>query len=328
MGKISTDVEILEKSWNGDGKKLCEDFISAASQIILNKKAEIRLALICFLARGHLLIEDIPGVGKTTFVKTLRYLLGLGFSRIQFTSDLLPGDILGTSIYDPQAKAFKLNQGPIFSDFVLADELNRATPRTQSALLQAMEERQISIDRETHDLPACFFLVATQNPRFHLGTYPLPESQLDRFLMRIELGYPGPEAEATLLLNSGSRMQPETLQPIFDRVQIDVIQKRVKNVHISLEIANYIQRILAASRESQLSSGARSKIIGLSTRGGLALAEAAKAAAFLSGREFVLPEDVQSVVLSVINHRITEGEHSFQQSAVCVKELVDSVAIS
>jgi MoxR-like ATPase len=309
------------RSWDGEGKKICEEFVNSASQVILNKKQEFKFALTSFLAQGHFLIEDIPGVGKTTFVKTVGHLLGFKLNRIQFTSDLLPGDILGTPIYDNKLGTFKFYPGPVFSDFILADELNRATPRTQSALLQAMEERSVTVDRETYALSPLFFLVATQNPRFHLGTYSLPESQLDRFLMRIELGYPGSEAEISLLENSGTRKKSEELLPILNETQWTEIREKIKTIHISREVAGMIFKLLTLSRDSQ------NQLSGLSTRAGLALAECAKATAFLSGRDFVLPEDIQSIAVPVINHRILQGEQNMGEALSRARDLVTQLEI-
>jgi MoxR-like ATPase len=303
------------------GVELTSTFLKSASEVILNKEHEFKLSLTCFLAHGHLLIEDIPGVGKTTFVKTLARLLDLQFGRIQFTNDLLPSDIIGTSIYDTNENVFRFHKGPLFAQLVLIDELNRATPKTQSALLQAMEERHVSIEGKNYYLPEPFFLVATQNPRFQLGTFSLPESQLDRFMMRIQLGYPGADAEKELLRNGNRSLQLENLKPVFNPEILSQIKGQVNNIFVSVSIAEYIQKILEQSRQAQ------KDVVGLSPRAGLSLVAAAKAWAFLSGRDMVLPEDVQAVATSVINHRISSGEITFRSSAALAEGLVNSIEI-
>ena len=303
------------------GIELSNAFIKSASEVIFNKEQEFKLSLTCFLAQGHLLIEDIPGVGKTTFVKTLARLLNLQFGRIQFTNDLLPSDIIGTSIYDTNENVFRFHKGPLFAQLVLIDELNRATPKTQSALLQAMEERHVSIEGKNYFLPEPFYLVATQNPRFQLGTFSLPESQLDRFMMRIQLGYPGAEAERELLREGNRTYQLGNLNPIFTPEIFNHVTEAMSKVFISESIAEYVQKILEQSRQKQ------KDIIGLSPRAGLSLVAAAKAWAFLSGREMVLPEDVQAVAIAVINHRISSGEITFRSSATLAEGLVKSVEV-
>lgn len=303
----------------GEGLKICRTFLTAAREVMMDQDEKIHLALICFLAQGHLLIEDIPGVGKTTFAQVMNQLLGLSMGRIQFTQDLLPADILGNLIYRPQSELFEFRPGALFSQFVLADELNRANPKTQSALLQCMEERQVSLDRETYSLPSPFFMVATQNPRHQVGTYPLPESQLDRFLMRIQLGYPNAEAEVELLLNRRALRSFKSLLPLFKPEDFPMIFEKVGAIHVSFEIAQWIQKILTQSRKSN------PKIIGLSPRAGLALIEASKAAAYLAGRTFVMPEDVKQVAAAVINHRISSGDQNVDHSIALANELVNSV---
>ncbi len=311
------------KSEDDLGKELLAAFLKGASQIIFNKEEEFKLALTCFLAQGHLLIEDIPGVGKTTFVKTLGRLLGLQFGRIQFTNDLLPSDIVGTSIYDTQERKFKFHRGPIFSQLVLIDELNRATPKTQSALLQAMEERSVTVEGATYALPVPFFLVATQNPRFQLGTFSLPESQLDRFMMRIQLGYPGAAAEKRLLLDTSRSGRHETLSPVLlHSTDMNQLKSLIEGVHVSETLASYVQNILENSRNQQ------KDMVGLSPRAGLSLISAAKAWAFLSGRKMVLPEDIQAVSVAVINHRISNIESTYRASAALAENLVQSVEIT
>lgn len=273
-------------------------FRKAAGQVILDKDREIALTLCCLVADGHLLIEDVPGVGKTTLVKTIARLMNLESSRIQFTNDMLPADIVGSSIFDEEKRAFSFHRGPIFAQTVLADELNRATPKTQSACLQAMEERKITVDGITHSLPTPFFLIATQNPRQQIGTFPLPESQLDRFLMRVELGYPSRAAEKKLLLGESRLLMVEDLEPVFNPLDLLEIQKAARAVHISESIVNYIQDLVSKSREN-VSIGR-----GLSPRGSLNLVHAAKAWALLQKRQMVLPEDVQAIAIPVMSHRL------------------------
>ena len=279
-----------------------QQFWKVANGIILDKEKELMLTMCSLMANGHLLIEDIPGVGKTTLVKMLSRLLGLKTSRIQFTNDLLPGDILGSSIFDPDKRGFNFYPGPIFSELILADELNRATPKTQSAFLQVMEERKVTMDGETHSLPQPFFIIATQNPRQQIGTFSLPESQLDRFLMRIEIGHPSREAERKLLLGVSRESLLTQLEPIFNAQDLLEIQKMVSQVHISEAIVDYLQDIIAMTR-TQKDSGN-----GLSPRGALCLVSASRAWAYLQNRQMVLPEDVQAVAISVMSHRLNPSE--------------------
>jgi MoxR-like ATPase len=278
-----------------------EEFFQQASSVLLDKENEIRLGMACILANGHLLIEDVPGVGKTTMVHLFSRSLSLGFSRVQFTNDLLPADIVGNSIFDPRTQEFRFHKGPLFGQLVLADELNRATPKTQSALLQAMEERQISIDGHTYELPKPFFVVATQNPRQQVGTFPLPESELDRFLMRLSFGFPNREAEHRLLAGEDRKKILDKVRPVLKADELLAIQDSVRRTHTSPAVINYIQDILDASRSG------RWECQGLSPRAGLGLVAAAKAWSWLAGREIVLPEDVQAVALQVISHRMGAG---------------------
>jgi MoxR-like ATPase len=272
-------------------------------RIVVGKDTPLRLALACLLARGHLLIEDIPGVGKSTLAQALASTLGLHYARIQFTSDLLPADVLGVSIFEPAAQAFRFHAGPIFHSVVLADEINRAPPKTQSALLEAMEERQVSADGETRPLPDPFFVIATQNPAEQIGAYPLPESQLDRFLMAIELGYPEPDAERELLISGDRRARIPTLSPCADAATLLAWQREAVAVHVAPALLDYVQALLAASRGSG-STGAPGIQRGLSPRAGLLLVAAARAWALLAGRPMVLPEDVQAVFPAVAGHRL------------------------
>lgn len=289
------------------------------NQIILGKPHISRLALSCFLAGGHLLIEDVPGVGKTTLAHTLAKVLGLDFQRLQFTSDMLPADILGVSIFDRDQQQFTFHPGPIFRQLVLADEVNRATPRTQSALLETMEERQVSIEGQTYPLPEPFFVIATQNPSHQIGTFPLPESQLDRFLMRLEMGYPDAEAERQLLQGESRHQLLQKLNQCVDPATLMALQAAARQIHASLALVDYVQKLLAFSRESGLYR------FGLSPRAGLGLLSAAKAWALIEGRQQVLPEDVQAVLPSVVNHRLQskQGEPVSDFSA----DLISQVAI-
>jgi MoxR-like ATPase len=274
-------------------------------RIVVGKQTPLRLALACLLARGHLLIEDIPGVGKSTLAQALASTLGLHYARIQFTSDLLPADVLGVSIFDPATQGFRFHAGPIFHSVVLADEINRAPPKTQSALLEAMEERQVSADGETRPLPDPFFVIATQNPAEQIGAYPLPESQLDRFLMAIELGYPEPDAERELLISGDRRARIPTLSPCADPATLLAWQREAHAVHVAPALLDYVQALLAASRGTG-SNGATTAVVprGLSPRAGLLLVAAARAWALLAGRPMVLPEDVQAVFSGVAGHRL------------------------
>ena len=289
------------------------EVIAAANQVILGKETQIRLALACLLARGHLLIEDLPGVGKTTLAHTLARLLGLQFSRIQFTSDMLPADVIGISIFDRDHSVFRFLPGALFSQVLLADEINRATPKTQSALLEAMEERQVTTEGETRPLPEPFFVIATQNPSTQIGTFPLPESQLDRFLLRIELGYPDRTAERALLEGGGRRDQWPTLAACFMPDQLIPLQKQAAAVQASPALLDYLQTLIEATRSSP------QFVHGLSPRAALALLAAARAWAFIDGRAMVLPEDVQAVLPSVACHRlrvVNSASHASQDDIV------------
>ncbi|HEX7043700.1 MAG TPA: AAA family ATPase [Burkholderiales bacterium] len=279
-------------------RRLLDAALSAAGDVVLGKERQIRLAVACLLARGHLLIEDLPGVGKTTLAHVLAQVLGLDFKRIQFTSDLLPADILGVSIYQPETREFRFHRGPVFAQLVLADEINRATPKTQSALLEVMEERQVTSDGMTLRLPEPFFVIATQNPQHLIGTFPLPESQLDRFLMRLELGYPDPRAERALLKGRDRRELLRETPAVMDAAALLALQQQAAQLHASDALIDYVQALAAATRESPALA------LGLSPRGALALLRAARAWALLAGRDHVVPEDVQAVAEPVIGHRV------------------------
>ncbi|HEP7920131.1 TPA: AAA family ATPase [Pseudomonas aeruginosa] len=277
-----------------------EACLKAVDEILLGKDRQVRLALACLLARGHLLIEDLPGMGKTTLSHALARVLGLSFQRIQFTSDLLPGDILGTSVFDKDSGQFVFHPGPIFAELVLADEINRATRKSQSALLEAMEEGQVTIEGATRPLPEPFFVIATQNPASQGGTFSLPESQLDRFLMRLSLGYPGRAAERSLLLGEARRDLLPRLEPLLDHAALAAFQAEVPKVRASDALVDYVLRLVEATRTQPAFA------LGLSPRGSLALLAAARAWALLAGRDYVIPEDVQAVLPAVAGHRLRD----------------------
>jgi MoxR-like ATPase len=272
--------------------------IQRAGTIILGKETQVRLSLACLLARGHLLIEDLPGVGKTTLAHLLARLLGLQFQRIQFTSDMLPADIIGVSVYDRESASFKFHPGPVFSQLILADEVNRATPKTQSALLEAMEEHQVTAEGETRRLPEPFFVIATQNPSNQVGTFALPESQLDRFLMRIELGYPDRDAERALLQGSDRRDMIANMEPALAPGDLVALQASVRQVHAAPALIDYVQALVEYSRRSPDYAN------GLSPRAALSMLHAARAWAMLEGRDKVIPEDIQAVLPGVAGHRL------------------------
>lgn len=274
-----------------------EAVLNAIGRIVLDKPEQIRLSIACLLAGGHLLLQDLPGMGKTTLAESLSRVLGLDYHRVQFTSDMLPADILGLSIFNPESQQFEFRPGPIFTQILLADEINRSSPKTQSALLEAMEERQVSQDGVTRALPAPFFVIATQNPLQQSGVYPLPESQLDRFLMCLSLGYPSAQAERDLLLGVDRRELLAALQPLLNTATLQQWQQRIVQIHTAVPVLDYLQRLVAKSRESR-------QHVGLSTRGVLALKRAAQAYAFVQGRHFVTPEDVQAVFVGVADHRL------------------------
>lgn len=293
--------------------------LSRASDIILGKENVIKLAFCSLLSRGHLLIEDLPGVGKTTLAHLIGKLTGLDFHRIQFTSDLLPADILGVSVYERNSESFNFHPGPVFCQLLLADEVNRATPKTQSALLEAMEEMQVTIDGSTHKLPKPFFVIATQNPASQIGTFPLPESQLDRFLMRIKIGFPDSLSERALLEGKDRREMLEDIDAVLSPEKLIQLQQAASSIHVAPALLDYCQAILTHSRKPGVF------VHGLSPRAGLALINAAKSWALMNSRQEVLPDDLQAVLPAVVNHRLV-----FQESVSSNdpgKHLLDHVPV-
>jgi MoxR-like ATPase len=303
-------------------QELIEEAVADLGKIILGKETQIRLCLVCLLARGHLLIEDIPGVGKTTLAHALAGTLGLSYQRIQFTSDLLPADIVGVSVFEQETAQFRFHRGPVFAQLVLADEVNRATPKAQSALLEAMEEHQVTVDGQTYPMTEPFFVIATQNPVYQVGTFPLPESQLDRFLMRIELGYPEPSLERQLLLGADRRDLLTRLSSSISAQQLLRLQNEVPRVHASEALLDYVQAIARFTREApEFQSG-------LSPRAVIALLRAAQAWAFMQGHPGVLPEDVQAVLPSVAGHRLAPREDSrFRDAGEIGRHVLEAVPV-
>ncbi|MES2931917.1 MAG: MoxR family ATPase [Pseudomonadota bacterium] len=284
-------------------------------QIVVGKDQQIRQALACLLAGGHLLIEDVPGVGKTTLAHALAISLGLQFNRVQFTSDLLPADVAGISIFERESNSFVFHPGPVFTQVLLADEINRATPKTQSGLLEAMEERQVTADGVTRDLPTPFFVIATQNPAHQVGTFPLPESQLDRFLMCLSLGYPDAAAERALLMGEDRRSMLKAMQTVMQPAELMAAQQALRSIHVSTALVDYVQALAHASRQNTLFAE------GMSPRAAIALLQAARAWAALEGRNHVNPEDVQAVLVPVIAHRLRPLK-SAGGAALASRELV------
>ncbi|MFC6673884.1 AAA family ATPase [Marinobacterium aestuariivivens] len=303
-------------------RRKIEQAVSSVSTLVLGKDSQIRMALTCLFSQGHLLIEDLPGMGKTTLAHGLAQVLGLSFQRVQFTSDMLPADIIGVSIFDQQASAFRFHPGPVFTQLLLADEINRTTPKTQSALLEAMEERQVTLDGETHLLPEPFFVIATQNPITQFGTFPLPESQLDRFLMRIELGYPAPEAERQLLSEGRYRRQQSPLPVCIDLDDLNEIREACRRVRVSDSLIDYLQRLVQYSREAPQFA------YGVSPRGSLALLQCARTWAYMQGREYVVPEDVQTLLEPVIGHRLRAAEQvGGHGSEALIRQMLEQVDV-
>lgn len=301
---------------HADPVELIAATIAQLNRIILGKEHQMRLCISCLLARGHLLIEDIPGVGKTTLAHALAESLGLSYQRIQFTSDLLPADIIGVSIFERETSSFQFHRGPVFSQLVLADEVNRATPKAQSALLEAMEEHQVTADGNTYPLAAPFFVIATQNPVYQIGTYPLPESQLDRFLMRIELGYPDATLERQLLMGQDRRDLLATLSPTLSPQQLLLMQTMVPKVHASDALLDYVQAIVRYTRESPKFEA------GLSPRAAIALLRAAQAWALIHGHTGVVPEDVQAVLGAIAGHRLKPRDDTAAKTPAEIGQLL------
>jgi MoxR-like ATPase len=291
--------------------------LSQLNRVILGKDAQIRLCFACLLARGHLLIEDIPGVGKTTLAHAIAKSLGLSFQRVQFTSDLLPADVLGVSIYDRETGKFRFQRGPIFAQLVLADEINRASPKAQSALLEAMEERQVTLDGQSMPLPEPFFVIATQNPQEQVGTFPLPESQLDRFLMRVHLGYPAAAAERELLCGVDRRDLVNSLSPVVSVEGLRKMQQGVLEIHVAPALLDYVQALVAHTRSAAGLS------VGLSPRAAIGLLRAARAWAMIAGRSAVIPEHVQAVFAAVVEHRFAQRDGG----AAAVNHLLEAVPV-
>jgi MoxR-like ATPase len=297
-----------------------ESALKHLNQVILGKETQLKMAMSCLLAGGHLLIEDLPGMGKTTLSHALASVLGLQYNRIQFTSDLLPADILGVSIFEKEQGTdlgrFRFHAGPVFTQLLLADEINRATPKSQSALLEAMEEHQVTIEGQTRKLPEPFFVIATQNPVSQSGTFTLPESQLDRFLMRVTLGYPDERAERQLLEGSNRREAASHLPVVLPLEELRRLQKQVQSVHASSSVLDYLQRIIAFTRYQA------GYLYGLSPRGALALLQSARAWALVNGREHLIPEDIQQVLPAVVDHRLADaGGGSHRASALILEKV-------
>jgi len=298
-----------------------QDFLGSAESSILGKQTETKLALCCFLSHGHLLIEDVPGMGKTTFAKTLAKLLDLSFARIQFTNDLMPSDLIGIQIFDAKEGKFNLVHGPVFHQFILADELNRGTPKTQSALLEAMEEKQVTLDGNTIELPHPFFVVATQNPRSQIGTHHLPESQLDRFMMKIKIGYPDSQHEKQIISSDAHQDSYQKLKPAITHNVLLELYQSVKNVKVTDALLNYVISLLDQSRVN-------SSFQGLSPRAGKDIVKAAKAWAFIHGRDYVLPDDVQMILPSVVSHRLSPFQNqSFELDKELTTKLIQSTKV-
>ncbi|MFT7561216.1 MAG: MoxR-like ATPase [Flavobacteriales bacterium] len=304
-------------------QSVLERISDSVGTALLGKENQVKLSLACLLSEGHLLIEDLPGMGKTTLAQCLATVLGLQYSRVQFTSDLLPGDIIGVSVFDRNDASFKFHKGPVFTQLLLADEINRSTPKAQSALLEAMEERQVTVDGKTRKLPEPFFVIATQNPVSQAGTYPLPESQLDRFLMCVSLGYPTAESERKLLKGLDPREELKTMKPIVNLEELKSLQTLVKDIKATDQLLDYLQRLVNFTRYSDKFS------YGLSPRGALGLLRASKAWALIHNRDYVIPEDLQAIIPSVVEHRVQGSSrvHSQNSSDSLSTLLLNSVEV-
>ncbi len=306
--------------------RLAHALVENVGKVLQGKREVVELSVTSLLARGHLLVEDVPGVGKTTLARALSRSLGVDFTRLQFTSDLMPADVVGGSVLDPAGGSFSFRKGPIFTHVLLADEINRTTPRTQSALLEAMDERRVSVDGITHALEQPFFVIATQNPEEFYGTYPLPESQLDRFLLRIQVGYPDPSVERQILLQRRGLDPTESLSVVASKEDLLLAQGVVDNVHVEEDVIVYLHRLVLATRESKLLS------LGASTRGALAFERAVRARALVSGRTYATPDDVQSLAVHVLAHRVRlggahEGNAHRTDAERVVREIVAKIPV-
>jgi MoxR-like ATPase len=322
---LQTTVTTTKISATGTNSQIAQ-LQQAIARVIKGKEEVIRLALVTLLARGHLLIEDVPGTGKTTLAHTLARAFRCSFQRVQFTSDMLPSDVIGISVYNPASEEFEFKPGPLFANIVLADEINRTTPKTQSALLEAMNEAQVTVDNHTHPLPQPFLVIATQNPIEHHGTYPLPESQLDRFLMRIRMGYPGRESEKEILRNNGAAAM-EQMPPVMDAAEVMAMQEAVKRVRVEESLLDYALEIVERTRTTEHLS------LGVSPRGAVMLHRGAQARAFLEGRDYCLPDDFKQLILPVFAHRIVVSSRyastrkkSEQADAILV-EIMDTTRV-
>lgn len=302
-------------------QKQLAKIVSTIGSVLIGKEDKIRLALCCLFSRGHLLIEDLPGMGKTTLAQALAKSLGLEFQRTQFTSDLLPADIIGVSIFDRETSSFNFHPGPVFTQVLLADEVNRATPKTQSALLEAMAERQVTSDGETRNLPEPFFVIATQNPEHQGGTFPLPESQLDRFTMRLQLGYPDPKAEREILVGASGAEKLAALTAALDTSTLSEIQQKINDIKTSEQLLDYLQRLIAFTRDDPEISA------GLSPRGALALLQCAKCWAMMEGRDYVIPEDLQHVFPAVAGHRLRDSANLLPSDGSIVHRVLAGVDV-
>ncbi|MBX9612053.1 MAG: MoxR family ATPase [Burkholderiales bacterium] len=305
-----------------DAQNKLKLLLDQLNTVIVGKPAQVRDCVACLLAGGHLLIEDVPGVGKTTLAHALARTFGLQFSRVQFTADLMPSDLSGVSIYERGREAFVFHPGPIFAQVLLADEINRASPKTQSALLEAMEEKQVTVEGETRPLPQPFFVIATQNPHDQLGTFALPESQLDRFLMRISLGYPDRAAERTLLAGDDRRDMVDALPPLLSQTELHQLQQQVQRVHAAEPLLNYVQDLIAATRSG------RWFLQGLSPRAGIAVVRAAKAQALLSGRDYVAPDDIQAILPQTVAHRLVPVGDAGRGPVEQVRAMLEAVPLA
>jgi len=304
-----------------DAHQKFKSLLDQLNTVLVGKPRQTQDCVVCLLAGGHLLIEDLPGVGKTTLAHALAKTLGLQFSRVQFTADLMPSDLLGVSVYERASESFVFHRGPIFAQVLLADEINRASPKTQSALLEAMEEKQVTVEGETRTLPSPFFVIATQNPHDQLGTYALPESQLDRFLMRISLGNPDRAAERELLSGRDRHELVSHLPSLLDAVELQALQRQVQGIHVSEPLLDYVQDLIAATRSGSWFA------IGLSPRAGMAVLRAARAQAFLSGRNYVAPDDVQAILAQTVAHRLLPVSGADRSATEQVQAMLEAVPL-